>query len=447
MEWSCSIQICCKGVLFMSKFLNSLVVGLDVAADFSFAAILTPDGSLYRKPFKVNHDADSLRKFAAEIQKVEKLFSTKAFLFMESTGIYHLPLFHFLKDIKFEVFVLNPLITHSNRNNDIRKVKNDKKDAIAIAKLVKYQDVKFSTNAEPALFTLRSLCRQYYSFVDSRIAYKIKLSNELHISFPGYHTVFADITGNTSMAILNSYPSPKSILDAPKETLISLIQESSKKGVAWATAKYSKLIDAATNALSLGLKHLASETLIKCHLNLIKEFNTQIAALLMEIESFVLSGEFPLQAKKNLKLLLSITGVGFISAVTILSEIGNFDEFSKPKQLVAFFGVDPAVNESGKFKGDKVKMSKRGTRYGRRALYAVALACIRKKRNGMPNNPVLFQCYQKKSDSKKKKVAIGAIMHKILNYIFAVLRNQTPYELRSPEAHVSTHFEIQSISA
>ena len=50
--------------------------------------------------------------------------------------------------------------------------------------------------------------------------------------------------------------------------------------------------------------------------------------------------------------------------------------------FVAFFGVDPAVNESGKLKGDRVKMSKRGTRLGRRALYAAALASILTKRNG-----------------------------------------------------------------
>ena len=41
----------------MSKYLNSLVVGIDVASEFSFASILTPDGSQYRKPFKIFHTA------------------------------------------------------------------------------------------------------------------------------------------------------------------------------------------------------------------------------------------------------------------------------------------------------------------------------------------------------------------------------------------------------
>ncbi|EKO1911274.1 transposase [Clostridium botulinum] len=42
--------------------------------------------------------------------------------------------------------------------------------------------------------------------------------------------------------------------------------------------------------------------------------------------------------------------VGFISAITILTEIKNFQGFLKPKLLVAYIGVNPSINESGKFK-------------------------------------------------------------------------------------------------
>ncbi|HID0761348.1 MULTISPECIES: transposase [Clostridium] len=42
--------------------------------------------------------------------------------------------------------------------------------------------------------------------------------------------------------------------------------------------------------------------------------------------------------------------VGFISAITILTEIKDFQGFLKPKLLVSYIGVDPYINESGKFK-------------------------------------------------------------------------------------------------
>ncbi|EQB88761.1 hypothetical protein M918_23255, partial [Clostridium sp. BL8] len=42
---------------------------------------------------------------------------------------------------------------------------------------------------------------------------------------------------------------------------------------------------------------------------------------------------------------------------------------------------------------------------------------------------------------KKKKVALVAVMHKLLNYIFAVLRNQKEYEQRLPKVHQKMYLE------
>ncbi len=151
--------------------------------------------------------------------------------------------------------------------------------------------------------------------------------------------------------------------------------------------------------------------------------------------------------RKNILLLTSIPGIGYNTAITILAEIGGIDKFITPKQLVAFFGVDPAVNESGKFKGDKVKMSKRGTRFGRRALYAVALASIRMKRNGEATNPVLLKYYQENLKGKKAKVALVAVMHKLIKYLFAVLRNQQEYQIRDPKLHQRMFLENNNIQA
>lgn len=115
--------------------------------------------------------------------------------------------------------------------------------------------------------------------------------------------------------------------------------------------------------------------------------------------------------------------------------MGNFSAFQKPNELVAYFGIDPSVKQSGKFEGTQNKMSKRGSRFLKRVLYTSALANIRKNRSGELNNPVLYEYYQKKQVSKPKKVALGAVMHKLVSIIFAVLRDKKPFELRTPEEH------------
>ena len=180
---------------------------------------------------------------------------------------------------------------------------------------------------------------------------------------------------------------------------------------------------------------------ISSSLALIKTFEEQIDNLLNEINALIESSEFPESIRNNIELIDSIPGIGRLTAITLTAEIGDINGFIKPKHLVAFFGIDSSVNQSGKFLGDQSKISKRGTRIGRRALYAVALASIRHNRNGSPINKVLLEYYQVNLKGKKAKVALVAIMHKILNYIFAVLRNQTPFEMRDPQIHKQMFLE------
>lgn len=429
----------------MSKFYNNIVIGIDVSSDFSMVAILAPNGDVYRKSFKVRHDMDGFEFLLKEIKKAEQEFNMKIALFMESTGVYHLPLLHFLKSNQLEAYVINPLITNSNKNQDIRKVKNDKKDALSIAKIGKFQDIKAYSFFDIPTFTLKCLCRDYYKLVDTRAIFKKKLSADLYIIFPGYKTVFSDITGPSSIAILKQYQTPKAILDASKDDIIDLLLKSSKKGLAWCNKIYDKLIKVATRTIGISSVGLSIKLLNS--ISIIDNLNKQISLLLAEIKRLVKSDDILIQAKNNIKLLMSIPGIGFITAVTILTEIGDLKGFMKSKQLVAYFGIDPAVNESGKFKSDKQKMSKRGTRIGRRALYAVALASIRTTRNGQAINKVLMDYYKNNLNGKKKKVALVAIMHKLINYIFAVLRDQKEYEERLPQIHQKMYLENSNSTA
>lgn len=116
--------------------------------------------------------------------------------------------------------------------------------------------------------------------------------------------------------------------------------------------------------------------------------------------------------------------------------MGSFDLFSSPKKLYAYFGLDPAVKQSGKFNGDKVHMSKRGPSLSRRILHMVVLNNLKvDKSTKMPVNPVIHDYYTDKCKSKKNNVAVGAVMHKVCNIIFAMLRDNKPFEMITPQEH------------
>ena len=185
----------------MSKFFNSPTVGIDVSADFSFVAILAPNGDVFKKPFRIKHDVSGFNHLLKEIKKVEEEFNMKTGIFMESTGVYHLSLFHFLNKNFDNTFVINPLVTKCNKNVDIRKVKNDKKDALSIAQIGKFQNIKLSQSVSMDIFQLKSLVREYYKLTDNCSTYKKKLSTDLRVIFPGYKNVFSNVTSNSSIAI------------------------------------------------------------------------------------------------------------------------------------------------------------------------------------------------------------------------------------------------------
>jgi len=417
-------------------------VGIDIAADDSVVCIMLPSFEPIGKPFKVVHtDLGSLEKVISAIKKAEYKFQMKSQIFLESTGIFHFPLFCFLKNEGFEVFVLNPLITHSTKNSSIRKVKNDKFDSIKIAKIGLDPKTKKSVIADEFVLDLRLQCRQYYAISDDKTALINRLSNHVRLAFPAFIGIFSELSGNTSLMVLKCTNSLDALLESDPNSLIDLIAKASRKGLIYATKKYNAIIEAVhiSKKLTFNLPNVFSviHDLIS-HISLI---DNQLKAIIKRVQDIVASNDkHPFV--EQIKLIDSIPGAGFFSSVALMCEIGDFNAFNNPKQLFAYFGLDPSVNESGKFKGTRNHMSKRGSRLARRIIYTIALASVRNKPNGQPFNSVLQAFYQDKVKSKLKKVALGAVMHKICKIVFAVLRDSSPFVSISPEQHIRLHKQL-----
>lgn len=422
----------------MSKFFNSPVIGVDVSADFSVATILSPDGSIFKKAFKFSHDSEGFKFFLQTIKKAEENFDTPTPVFMESTGIYHINLFYFLINNGIQTFVINPLITHSSKNKGIRKLKSDKSDSFSIATLGKFESIKTCKVIDPEIYELRAFCREYHELIAARANIKTQISNTLRLYFPGYDKVFSDTTGTASLAILRLYPSPHSIIHTNIDLIKDLLKVA-KRGNKWVDAAYTKLINASHNALMLSF--LSSTTKLTRLIELYDFYSKQINSLVIQIQDYITSNSIPLKLKNSIVLLDGIPGIGFISAVTLMAEIGDINDFKKSKHLIAYFGIDPSVNQSGKFNSSRNKISKRGSKVSRKILYDIVLTCVRDKVNGEPYNPILQQYFKENLKGKAKKVAFLAVANKLLKYIFSVLKNQRPYELRDPKVHNQSYLE------
>ena len=383
-------------------------------------SIALPNQQFVGKPHKILHNSiDSLTTAVSKIKEAEELYSLESRIFLESTRIYHYPLFCYLRDKGFNCSVINPIITKNSTNINIRKVQNDRFDSKKAALVGLKPDLKVSLMPSALALNCRNLCREYYDLMDNRSAYVNKLQGELRMAFPQYLGIFSKVTINTSLTLLETYTSPSAFLEADKQEIIDIIRSTARFGLTYAQNKYNAIIQAATDANQFG-------------------YIIEINSILESLHELVDANE-DADFVKQIHLIETFKGAGFLSAVSIMGEIGDFSAFSKPKQLFAYFGLDPAVKQSGKFEGTKVQMSKRDSAIARRVIHTLTLQTISISRNGEAKNPVLREYYLNKCGSKPKLVAMGAVSHKVCNMIFAILRDNKPFKIIAPQEHIKQY--------
>ena len=414
-------------------------VGIDVGADFSWMSIVLPNQQFVGKPYKILHNSiDSLSTAVSKIKETEELYSLESRIFLESTGIYHYPLFCYLRDKGFNCSVINPIITKNSTNMNIRKVHNDRFDSKKAALVGLNPELKVSLMPSDLALNCRNLCREYYDLMDNRSAYVNKLQGELRMTFPQYLGIFSKVTTNTSLTLLENYTSPTAFIEADKQEIIDTIKSTARFGLTYALKKYNAIVQAANEANEFGYIIESNIKRIRLYISLIRKYDEEIKSILDSMHEFIDANENTVFVEQ-VHLIETFKGAGFLSAVSLMGEIGDFSAFSKPKQLFAYFGLDPAVKQSGKFEGTKVQMSKRGSAIARRVIHTLTLQSISTSRTGESKNPVLRDYYLEKCQSKPKLVAMGAVSHKVCNMIFAILRDNKPFEIIKPEEHIKQY--------
>jgi transposase len=125
--------------------------------------------------------------------------------------------------------------------------------------------------------------------------------------------------------------------------------------------------------------------------------------------------------QKRCKLLLSVPGVGRLTAMILLTEIGEITRFKSLDHLCSYVGLIPNIYASGDI--ERVgEITKRGNRHLRAQLVESSWVAVR-------NDPALTLKYQQLCGRMKGNKAIIRITRKLLNRIRYVLINEQEYEL------------------
>lgn len=125
--------------------------------------------------------------------------------------------------------------------------------------------------------------------------------------------------------------------------------------------------------------------------------------------------------KKAAKLLRSIPGIGPLTTVELLAEIQDIHRFQSFKKFNGFIGFRPGSHSSGEHDW-KGHMSYRRHKALRSSLVECAWTTIQK-------DPIMLQRYNELKTRLTGKRAIIIIARKLVSRIYAVLKNETPYEI------------------
>ena len=381
-------------------------IGIDLAKRKHSAAVVGGDGERILRGFEFANDAEG---FASLLEKLASVGAgcDDSGVCLEATGHYGRNLIAFLEGHGYEVFEVNPLLTSNWRKaTSVRKVKNDAIDAEALALWLLAGNPTRRRRSKSESDDLRSLARSRTSLSHIVGDCKRRAHAILDVVFPEFHGFFADDFGKSASAVLRRWGSAEALAKARVDSVEKAIR--SGGGRRFTRADAERLKELARS--SVGQESAPLSFQLRQLLDQIEFTRSQMKELDAELEKLV--GDSP---------ITTVPGVGIVCAAGILGEIGDVSRFEDASKMLAFAGCDPSVFESGEFVGAQARMSKRGSPFLRWYLW---LAADRARMY----DPALRAYYEKKrAEGKCHKVAVSAVVRKLCNIIFAVLRDDRPY--------------------
>lgn len=126
----------------------------------------------------------------------------------------------------------------------------------------------------------------------------------------------------------------------------------------------------------------------------------------------------------NYNLLVSIRGIGFVSAIALLIATENFSRFNDHRKFACYCGVAPFMHTSGSSIRGKTRVSHLANKRIKSLLTLAALVAIRYDAD------MKAKYEQKIKEGKPAMSVINIIRAKLIERIFTVIDRQTPYVLR-----------------
>ena len=390
-------------------------IGIDVSKGKSMVAIMRPMGEVVEKPFELIHDNHSLKAFAIAVAKLGS--DTK--VIMEATGRYHEPIADALTRIGIPVCILNPIVIKQSGAGSVRKVKNDKKDALKIAKygVDNWSNLRHHLPMDTIRQQLKLFSRQYDILMKTSTALQNNLISLLDKTFPNVNDLFSSQVKDDGhqkwVDFVFTFWHSDMVSNMSLEAFTERYHQWCKQwGYNFSHAKAKSVHEATRKHFTTLPESDATKILITSAVEGLMAVMKQRAAVKKEVINLA-------QQLPEYHCVLSMFGVGEITAAQLMAELGDVRNFANRGSIVAFAGIDPEVNQSGKQNRESNPSSKRGSPHLRKTLFQVVSTHLKRS----PVDEPVYQFLDKKrSEGKPFYVYMTAAANKFLRIYYAVVK-------------------------
>jgi transposase len=151
----------------------------------------------------------------------------------------------------------------------------------------------------------------------------------------------------------------------------------------------------------------------------IKFLNQQEKEIKQDIEKCIKKDE---SIEKEIKNITTIPGVGRLTATIVLAETNGFELIRNKKQLISYSGLDVREKQSGTSVKGKPRISKKGNKFLRKAMFFPALSAVKYEQNYKE----IYARLVSKNGIKMK--GLVAVQRKLLELIYIIFKNKTVYQ-------------------
>ena len=390
-------------------------VGIDVSKGKSMIAVMRPLGEMVIPPFEVGHTDAELCELSRRLGGLEG----ETRIVMEATGNYHLPVASFLYDSGFYVSVVNAMLVHGYGNNNLRRVKTDKKDAVKLANygLDHWLTLPRYIPEDEVRLMLKTTYRQYQQCTKVQTMLKNNLISLLDTAFPDANRLFTSPTradgSEKWVDFISTFWHCECVCGLSEKAFTAKYQKWCKRhGYNFSQDKALAIYASACGHFSVMPKNDTTKILVEQAVSQLQATSAALAALRNEMQSLAASlPEYP--------IVMGMFGVGPALGPQLMAEIGDVRRFHSKKALVAFAGIDAPPYQSGQMEIRSRSISKRGSAVLRRTLFLVMSAILR---CSPADEPVYQFMDRKRTEGKPYRVYMMASANKFLRIYYATVK-------------------------